>query len=403
MEHPLIEQGSAGAKIYVPLPIILALVVGGMAATTNTSVTGLLLTSIAEDLGHSVALLGGLKALSAIVAFITAFPLSRIADQIPRKYLILLGLGCMLVASLFALSATSIYLFVGYYIFTGAADVILFAMLLAAASDYIEGAGLDRINGFVIGAFGIPGFVIVPLAGIISDSYGWRPAYLVNLSIASIAILLVLLLLPRVPPTGTKPESTLGHLRMLTRKPGLTMILIGNIMRFTLLTVLIVYGAAFLIERFDLSDGRAGFYFGLGAGVFLVSAFLSGLLIARLGLRKLMLPGGLILSGGLLVAFLPGMPGLVTGAALMLSGAILSIQENGSLGVILRVTPHDRGAATSLNEIGAAIAGIIGSAIGGLVIDMTGYGGLGAFLALIGLAAFYFTRLSLRAAASPSG
>ncbi|MEZ4572048.1 MAG: MFS transporter [Thermomicrobiales bacterium] len=346
-----------------------------MAATTNTSVTGLLLTSIAEDLGHSVALLGGLKSLSASVAFITAFPLSRVADQFPRKYLILVGLSCMLIAALFALSATTIYLFIGYYIFTGAADVILFAMLLAAASDYVDGAGLDRVNGFVIGAFGIPGLVIVPLAGIISDSYGWRPAYLINLSIASLGILLILLLLPKVPPTGTKPQSTLGHLRMLARKPGLTMILLGNIMRFTLLTVLIIYAAAFLIERFDLSDGQAGFYFGLGAGVFLVSAFASGLLIARLGLRRLMLPGGLLLSGGLLVAFLPGMPGLVTGAALMLSGAILSIQENGALGVILRVAPNDRGAATSLNEIGAAISGIIGSAVGGLIVQTTGYGG----------------------------
>ncbi|MEZ4521295.1 MAG: MFS transporter [Thermomicrobiales bacterium] len=373
-----------------------------MAATTNTSVTGLLLTSIAEDLGHSVALLGGLKSLSASVAFITAFPLSRVADQFPRKYLILVGLSCMLIAALFALSATTIYLFIGYYIFTGAADVILFAMLLAAASDYVDGAGLDRVNGFVIGAFGIPGLVIVPLAGIISDSYGWRPAYLINLSIASLGILLILLLLPRVPPTGTKPQSTLGHLRMLARKPGLTMILLGNIMRFTLLTVLIIYAAAFLIERFDLSDGQAGFYFGLGAGVFLVSAFASGLLIARLGLRRLMLPGGLLLSGGLLVAFLPGMPGLVTGAALMLSGAILSIQENGALGVILRVAPNDRGAATSLNEIGAAISGIIGSAVGGLIVQTTGYGGLGTFLAVVGLAAFYFTRLSFQAAGRES-
>ncbi|CAN5593220.1 MFS transporter [soil metagenome] len=375
-------------------PIIAALLVGGMAATTNTSVTGLLLTSIADDLGHSVALLGGLKSISAVVAFITAFPLSRVADRYPRKYLIALGLGCMLTAALFALTAANLTWFIGYYLFAGAADVILFAMLLAAASDYIDGAAMDRASGFVIGAFGLSGFVIVPLAGVISDSHGWRQAYLINIGVALAGMLLVLLLLPKVPPTGSTSASTLSHLRMLTRKPGLTMILLGNIMRFTMLTVLIVYVAAFIIERFELSDGRAGFYFGIGSAMFLVSAFASGLLIARLGLRRLMLPGGLIVAGGLFLAFLPGVPGLLTGASFLVSGSLLSIQENGALGVILRVAPRDRGAATSLNEIGAAIAGIFGSAVGGLIVGQFGYGGLGVFLAVTGLAAFVFTRLS---------
>ncbi len=181
-----------------------------MAATTNTSVTGLLLSSIADDLGRSVALLGGLKALSATVAFITAFPLSQVADHYPRKYLILLGFCFMLAASIVALTAQGLLWFSRYYLFAGAADVILFAMLLAAASDYVEGPALDRANGIVIGAFGLPGFVLVPLAGIISDSFGWRSAYLINISVALMAILLVALLLPKVPPTGSKPAVDAG-------------------------------------------------------------------------------------------------------------------------------------------------------------------------------------------------
>ena len=340
------------------VPILLTLVVGGMAATTNSSVTGLLLTSIAEDLDHSVALLGGLRALSASVAFITAFPLSRVADQYPRKYLLMLGLAFMVAGGIIALVAPNLTVFLGYYICAGITDVILFAMLLAAASDYVDGRALDRANGIVIGAFGLPGFVIVPLAGVISDNYGWRQAYLINISIALIGALLILLLLPRVSPSGTKPESILSHLQMLTRKPGLLTIVIGNVMRFTILTALISYTAAFLIEEYDLSDGRAGFFYGVGSAVFLVAAVTSGLLIGWLGLRRVMLPGGIILVGGLVVAFLPGNPGIVTGIGLIISGSLLSIQENGALGAILRLAPKDRGAATSLNEIGAAISGV---------------------------------------------
>ncbi len=385
-------------KRSIPWPILLTLVVGGMAATTNTSVTGLLLTSIAEDLDRSVALMGSLRALSATVAFITAFPLTRYADQFPRKYLILLGLGCMLAAALIALTAPNLTVFLGYYLFAGMGDVILFAMLLAAASDYVSGPALDRANGFVIGAFGIPGIAIVPLAGLISDSAGWRQAYLVNVGVALVGSALVLALLPRTAASAARPASMLAHLRMMAGKPGLMMIVLGNLMRFTILTALLGYTAAFLIEAYGLSDGRAGFYFGIGAVVFLVAAFSSGLLINRLGLRWVMLPGGMILTGALLLAFLPGNPGILTGVGLMVSGSLLSIQENGALGAILRLAPNDRGAATSLNEIGAAISGVLGSALGGLVIELTGFNGLGVFLTLVGLLAVYFTWRSFQVA-----
>ena len=390
-------------KRSLPFLILLALVAGGVAATTNTSVTGLLLSSIADDLGRSVALLGGLKALSATVAFITAFPLSRVADHYPRKYLILLGFCFMLAASIVALTAQGLLWFSCYYLFAGSADVILFAMLLAAASDYVDGPALDRANGIVIGAFGVPGFVLVPLAGIISDSFGWRFAYLINIMVALLAILLVSLLLPKVPPIGSKPESMLAHLRMLTRKPGLTMIMLGNLMRFMILTVLIIYTAAFLIEQYELSDGRAGFYFGIGAAVFLLAAVISGWLIGRLSLRRVMVPGSLVLAGGLFIAFIPGNPGLIAGIGLAVSGSLLSIQENGALGVILRIAPQDRGAATSLNEIGAAIAGILGASLGGLVVELAGFSGLGLFLGAIGLLAYYFTWRSFRTAQPGSG
>ncbi len=151
-------------------------------------------------------------------------------------------------------------------------------------------------------------------------------------------------------------------------------------MRFTILTVLIIYTAAFLIEQYELSDGRAGFYFGIGAAVFLLAAVISGWLIGRLGLRRVMVPGSLILAGGLFIAFIPGNPGLIAGIGLAVSGSLLSIQENGALGVILRIAPQDRGAATSLNEIGAAIAGVLGAALGGLVVEFFGFSGLGLFL-----------------------
>lgn len=379
------------------MPVTGALVVAAMTATTNAQVTGLLLTSIADDLDRSVGLVGGLRALSAATALLTAFPLSRVADHYPRKYLIVLGLGLMATAASVAMLAQGLAWFLLYYILAGASDVILFAMLLAAASDYVSGRALDRANGFVIGAFSLPGFIVVPLAGLVSDNFGWRYSYLLSIGLAAGAALLVLAYLPVVAPSTRPPVSTLRHLRALMARPGLTMILLGNLMRFAALTVLIAYTAAYLIERFDLSDGRAGIYFGFGSVVFLLAAMTSGALLARLGLRRVMLQGGLLIAAGLLIAFLPGVPGVLAGLGL-LTGALLGVHENGSLGMILRMAPEARGAATSLNEICAALGGIVGSALGGLIIQQTGFGGLGVLLGAVALAAVAFTYLAFELA-----
>lgn len=370
-----------------------------MAANTNTNVTGLLLPEIAEDFDHSVQFMGSFQAVAAATGLIIAFPLSRYADQFPRKYLILLGLGCMITSSIFALTATNLPHFIGYYLFAGASEVILFAMLLAAASDYVRGHGLDRANGIIIGAMGVPGFVLVPLAGVIADEYGWRHAYMINISTAITGAVLVLLLLPYAPPSEEKPESMLSHLRMLSRKPGLLTIISSNVMRFTIVTSLTAFTASYLVEEFDLTEGSAGLYFALGSVAFLVAAVLSGVLITRIGLWKIMIPGGIVLIGALLLGYLPTHPsGVLTGIGLIVAGSLLSIQENGALGTILRLAPDARGAATSMNELGAAIAAIFGAIFSGLVIQIAGFQGFGVFMAMLAVAALYLTRRSLQTA-----
>ncbi len=380
---------------------LLALVVGAMAANTNTNVTGLLLPDIAEDFGHSVGFMGSFRAVAAATGLIVAFPLSRYADQFPRKHLILLGLGCMLASGLLALTATNLAHFIGYYLFAGASEVILFAMLLAAASDYVEGHGLDRANGVIIGAMGVPGFLLVPLAGVVADEYGWRHAYTINISVAAVGVLLVLLLLPRVPPSGDEPESMLAHLRMLSSKPGLVTIIASNVMRFTIVTSLTAFTASFLVEEFDLTEGNAGLYFAIGSVAFLLAAAASGVLINRLGLWKIMIPGGLILIGALLLAYIPTHPsGILTGVGLIIAGSLLSIQENGALGTILRLAPDARGAATSMNELGAAVAAILGALVSGLVIQLAGFHGFGIFMAALAICALYLTRRALQTARS---
>src|SRR5690606_3297498 len=85
----------------------------------------------------------------------------------------------------------------------------------------------------------------------------------------------------------------------------------------------------------------------------------------------------------------------VTGVLLLVTIAFLPVQENGALGLILRGAGEVRGAAVSLNELGAGLGGITGAALGGLAIRCAGYPGLGIFLGIIALLSYLFSRRAL--------
>ena len=377
--------------------VLAVLVLGGMCAAANVQTFALLLTSIADEFDTTVAVLGSLRTIEYTAAIVGGLLITRLADKVVRKWLLVAGYALMLIAALAAIAATSPATLMIYYVLAGMASVTLFASILAAPSDFLEGGALDRANGVIIGSFSLPGIIIVPLAGVLSEAYGWRTAYLLNVSLAALAILGTLLFLPRVAPQGHQAGTTLGHLRLLLRQPGFILILLANFTRFVLFTMALVFTASFLIERYDLSDDRAGLYYGIGSGCFLVTALLSGFLLNRFGTARLLIRGGYLISLTFVLAMGPTWPLLVTGLLLIFSDCMLAIHENGALGTLLRMAPSARGSAAALNELGAGAGGLVGAGIGGLVLSLSGYSGLGVCMGLLSLVAALLTRAALNA------
>lgn len=378
--------------------VLAVLVLGGMSAAANVQIFALLLTSMAEDLDTSVAFLGSLRTIESAAAIAGGLLITRLADKIVRKWLLAGGFALMLAAALAAMASSSTATLIPYYVLAGLASVTLFSALLTAPSDFLEGRALDRANGFVIGSFALPGFVIVPLAGVLSEAYGWRSAYLLSLGLAALALLGTLLFLPRATPQGHQAATVLGHLRVLSRQPGFILILLANFVRFALFTISLVFTASFLIERYDLSDDRAGLYYGLGSGFFLFAALASGFLLNRFGTARLLIFGGYLISVTFALAMGPTWPLLVAGLLLIFSDCMLAIHENGALGTLFRIAPQARGSAGALNELAAGAGGLAGAALGGLLLDLTGYSGLGVGMGLLSLIAALLTRAALNAA-----
>jgi predicted MFS family arabinose efflux permease len=209
-------------------------------------------------------------------------------------------------------------------------------------------------------------------------------------------MLLVALVLPAVQPPRRVHASLRAHARSLVSLPGLPAALVGALFRFMLFASVLTYGGAFLIDEHDVSVSRAGFFFSIGAVMFLLSSITSGRVIERIGQRHALITGCLLTAALLTIALASGARLAVAGLSLVAAVSLMGLLENASTGLLLRLAPDDRGAAMSLNELVAAAGSLTGIGLGAAALRLSGYAGIGALLAAAGLIAAGASLAALR-------
>lgn len=173
-----------------------------------------------------------------------------------------------------------------FFVLTGVSNIVLSSSVLASPGDFAPGSGLACATGTVIAAFGLPGIAVAPIAALLTDSYSWRAGFLTCAAVALAGLVAVWLILPSVPPQVTDRPGMLDHLRSVAARPGLPLIVTANVLRFGIDHALVVFGVAYLIAHFGISEARSGIAVGIGSAVFLVSAATSGFLLERLGVGR---------------------------------------------------------------------------------------------------------------------
>jgi predicted MFS family arabinose efflux permease len=394
------SPGQSRSGNSLSIPILLVLVAGGMAATTNAQVFALLLAPTAADFGISIAQLGALRAIEEVVAILTGITLAPFIDRNSRKRLLLCGLALMGLAAGIASISTAPSHLLGFFFVDGVSKIFLFSTLLAMPGDLARGQRLERALGFIIGSFAMAGFTIIPIVGYVASRYSWREGYLVALATAVVTFALVLLVIPSIPAVQRPHGSPLRQLAQIIMLPGLVAALTGAFLRFTVFGAVLTFSSAFLIDHHGVSIGRTGMYFSLGAAAFLVASVLSGFFLRFVGTSRTLVPGGVLAAACVLTAYSPGLPLRYAGLALLATVALMGIHENASTSLLLRLSQGHRGAAMSLNELSAAAGSLIGISLGALALRQLGFPGIGLLLALSGLLAALVTFLAIRTAGS---
>lgn len=320
-----------------------------------------------EDRGLIVGLL---VATDSLLSFFLAPQWGRLSDRIGRRPVILVGLAASAVSyALFGLAPSLAILFISRVISGGFGATVNVSQAFLA--DVTPGERRSQAMGFVGAAFGL-GFTIGPIIGGLAARSSAAAPGLVAAAICGINFLLALAFLPESRERATREWSRRGSL------PGrAALIAFGVSLAFT--TVYVVF-QRFARDELGLSRSGISYCFAvLGLVTAIVQGRLVGKLAPRVGERRLITWGAMLLAAGLLTilgsARVPASAAiatLVAGVALLSAG--YSLVGPCVTGVVSRVTSGDEQgrALGALQSVGTG-ARITGPPLLGFLSERGGF------------------------------
>lgn len=350
-----------------------------------------LLPTMATSLNTSVALLGQIPALAMLVAAALGLVAGPLADQYGHRRALLVGLATIVISAV-ATGLALTYLLLLLAVLIGAIGrAILIPVSQAVAGLRYSGAAQRRAISWIVSGMSGAGIVGVPLLATIASLSDWRVAFLALGGTALVILLATARLLERDAQPGSIGLDARGVLSayapVLRHRPTLGMLiasLIGNAGLWSIAT----YLGAFFAERHGYTTQAIGWVFLCTGGAFLVGTLLAGGRLSQLPLRPLLTGARVLIAvllGGALAFPLPAL----TALALVALGFLV-----GGAGVVLITliltaeSPAGRATTLTLNGSLFSLGIALGSALGGLLLAVSGYAaiGLAALLLCLGSA-----------------
>ncbi|MCI3879423.1 MFS transporter [Acinetobacter higginsii] len=330
-----------------------------------------LLTPIATDLNVTEGLAGQGIAISGAFAVITSLTISRLAGDMNRKTLLLVLTAIMAISGAIVALAQNYIVYMLGRALIGLVIGGFWSMSAAMAMRLVPSSQVPKALAIFNSGNALAMVIAAPLGSYLGSIIGWRGAFLCLVPVAIIAFIWQWLSLPSMPATSRQTEkqsSILGLLRNPVVMMGMLAISSFFMGQFSLYT----YVRPFLetITRVDIST-LSLILLGIGVMGFIGTAVINTFLKRRFYATLIVIPIMMAVIALSLVFF--GTWTMVVAVLLCLWGGLATAAPVGWWGWLARTLPNDAEAGGGLMVAVIQLAIALGSTLGGVLFDHSGY------------------------------
>jgi predicted MFS family arabinose efflux permease len=340
-----------------------AVALAGLSAFLNLYAPQALLPLLAREFGVGVADISLIMTASSLAVALTAPFTGAIADVLGRKRVISVAVLALIVPTAMVAFSQSIDALIFWRFVQGLLLPPIFAVTVAYIGDEWPAVEATGVTGLYVSASAVGGFLGRFLTGIVSDSIGWRGAFVVDAGITAVCAVAIIILLPR-ERRFVRASSLGASLRQMVHHLGNRQLLatyaVGFGVLFNFIATFTYVNFLLAAPPYNLSPSMLGTIF----VVYLLgtaSAPLTGRAIVMFG-RRLFVVGAIIIwVGGILLTLLPSLSAIIAGLAIA-----------AACGMVCQ--------ASSTSYVATTAKGGVSSAVGLYVTAFYTGGSVGAFL-----------------------
>lgn len=375
-------------KIYI-LAIVSFLV-----GTSEFVIAGIL-DMLASDMGVSVAAAGQLITVYSLAYAIGTPILIALTAKMDRRKLMLSALGLFFAGNLITVTTTGYGMLLGARIILAISTGVFMVVALTVAAQISRPGKQGSAIATVLLGFNLSLILGVPLGRVIAGSYDWRIIFTGIGALSLIAMLVLLLTIPK--SEGETPVPIREQLALL-KSPRISVALSISFFWILGYTMLYTYITPFLLDITGMSERMVSvglFAFGLAS---LLGSQVGGYGADKWGIPRTMI-GGLLFHSGILFLLTAFSHSSMFVLPLLMLWSFFAWSTGPVQQVyLIGMAPQASGIILSLNNSIVQMGMAVGAVIGGFVVEsvsLAAVGWLGGVGVAIGLIPAIFS-LSMR-------
>jgi DHA1 family inner membrane transport protein len=325
-----------------------------------------ILPLIATGLDVSVSHTGLLVTGYAVTVAVVSVPLTYVTQRVPRRRLLTVLLGVLVVATVVSATAPDYHLLLWARVVVAFTQALFWAVVAPAAAAMFPLRVRGKVTAVVFAGASLGPMLGVPAGAWLGQQLGWRAAFLALAGLASVAFVAIVTLMPSTPIdathafTGTSPDA-----RRYATVVVVTALSVGGL--FTAFT----YTAVFLTDVTGYAPAAIGLLL-LIRGLADFAGITVGGIASDRNQRAAMIAPVVLLAIALVGMFLLAESTVAIGALLAMSGFAMGALTPALQNRVLEVAPgrSDLAAAGNSAAFNVGIAG--GSLLGAVVLPEFG-------------------------------